>query len=143
MTKKVLDISQLSNELDEASAFFRREPLLTPLPARPAVTLPQGELTTEVFRSPSPHPVGTTNVPLPITERKSERSENRTEARTENRSDGLPTKRKTRRYSFEFYDDQLLRLKRLKYRVEMSGENITLSVMVRQAVDHYLKEQGE
>jgi hypothetical protein len=139
MTKKMLDVSQLSNELDEASAFFRREPLPTPLPARPAVSLPQ----TEVFRSPLPNPVDIPNVSPPTTERKSERSENRTEARTENRSDGLPTKRKTRRYSFEFYDDQLLRLKRLKYRVEMSGENITLSVMVRQAVDHYLKEQGE
>ncbi len=82
--------------------------------------------------------------PLPqTTERKSERSEIRTEERTENRSDVLPVKRRTRRYSFEFYDDQLTRLKRLKYRVEMSGENITLSVMVRQAVDQYLKEQGE
>jgi len=37
----------------------------------------------------------------------------------------------------------LTRLKRLKYRVETTGENITLSDMVRQAVDQYLKEQGE
>lgn len=93
----------------------------------------------EVFISEKPSP----SQLLPqTTERNSERSEIRTEQRTENRSVLLPVKRKTRRYSFEFYDDQLTRLKRLKYRVENTGENITLSDMVRQAVDQYLKEQG-
>jgi hypothetical protein len=77
------------------------------------------------------------------TERNSERSENRTNFRTENRSPLLPIKRKTKRYSFEFYDDQIVRLKRLKNRVESAGESITLSEMARLAIDHYLKEQGE
>lgn len=76
------------------------------------------------------------------TERKPVRKSERTQFRMENRS-VLPIKRKTKRYSFEFYDDQLTRLKRLKNRVEMDGGNISLSDIVRQAVDNYLEEQGE
>ncbi len=75
--------------------------------------------------------------------RKSERTEKRSEYRTDIRTDRLPIKRKTKRYSFEFYDDQLTGLKNLKHRVEAAGENITLSEMVRQAVDTYLKAKGE
>lgn len=77
------------------------------------------------------------------TERNSERSENRTNFRTENRSPLLPIKRKTKRYSFEFYDDQIMRLKRLQNRVESAGESIALSEMARLALDQYLKAQGE
>ena len=77
------------------------------------------------------------------TERNSERAEKRTQFRTENRSPILPIKRKTKRYSFEFYDDQIVRLKRLKHRVESAGESITLSEMARLALDHYLQAQGE
>lgn len=75
-------------------------------------------------------------------ERTKKRSEIRTELRTENRT-VLPIKRQTKRYSFEFYVDQLTRLKRLKNRVEDEGANISLSNIVRQAVDDYLKAQGE
>src|SRR5258706_14596254 len=75
--------------------------------------------------------------------RKSERTKKRSEYRTDMRTDKLPIKRKTKRYSFEFYDDQLTGLKNLKHRVEAAGENITLSEMVRQAVDTYLKAKGE
>ena len=96
--------------------------------------------TQDVFVS---EPKSRPDVPQQESERNSVRSENRTDMRTENRSFLLPVKRKTKRYSFEFYDDQLVRLKKLKYRVETAGENITLSGMVRQAVDQYLKDQGE
>ena len=75
-------------------------------------------------------------------ERTEKRSENRSELRTKNRT-VLPVKRQTKRYSFEFYVDQLARLKRLKHRVEDEGDNISLSDIVRQAVDNYLTEQGE
>jgi hypothetical protein len=52
-------------------------------------------------------------------ERTSERTEIRTELRSENRSVVLPLKRRTKRYSFEFYEDQLVRLKQLKIKAEM------------------------
>jgi hypothetical protein len=74
-------------------------------------------------------------------ERISERSQNRTDFRTEKRTDDLPAKRRTKRYSFEFYDDQLIKLKHLKYQAEIEGKSISLSEIVRQALDSYLKDR--
>ncbi|MCL4247387.1 MAG: hypothetical protein KJ065_04460 [Anaerolineae bacterium] len=76
---------------------------------------------------------------------KAERISERTEFRTENRSDQRPSffplKRRTTRYSFEFYEDQIYKLKELKHRAEMSGEKVTLSDIAREALDEYLKEK--
>lgn len=77
------------------------------------------------------------------------RSENRTEKRTENRSENrtdkalssLPVKRSTKRYSFEFYDDQIMRLKQLKRLAEDRGESLSLSSIARDAFDYYLKNK--
>lgn len=52
----------------------------------------------------------------------------------------FPYKRRTKRYSFEFYDDQILAIKRLVYEANLSGENISQSDIVRAALDEYLKE---
>jgi hypothetical protein len=72
--------------------------------------------------------------------RTEDRSENRTEQRTEIRSVALPVKRITKRYSFEFFEDQITILKGIKYRIEMTGERIAMSVMVREALDAYLEK---
>jgi hypothetical protein len=74
-----------------------------------------------------------------VTERFSERKNERTEIRTEERTGQLPIKRLSRRYSFEFYDDQITALKRLKHDAEMRGEKVSLSDMARQALDEYLQ----
>ena len=74
-------------------------------------------------------------------ERDSVRSDDRAEIRSETRTFGLPIKRKTKRYSFEFYDDQLMKLKQLKYQAEMAGEQVSQSEMVRQALDAYLQDK--
>jgi len=65
----------------------------------------------------------------------------RTEFRSEKRTADLPVKRKTKRYSFEFYDDQIFKLKQLKREAEDNGENLTLSDMAREALDFYLKSK--
>ena len=70
-----------------------------------------------------------------------ERTESRTDYRSEKRSVILPIKRRTKRYSFEFYDDQLVKLKQLKYQAEMAGEQVSQSEMVRQALDAYLQDK--
>jgi hypothetical protein len=75
------------------------------------------------------------------TERKTERSNARTDSRTEKRTDTLPTKRRTKRYSFEFFEDQLLHLKRVKYQAELRGNVLSLSDIVRQALDTYLSDK--
>jgi hypothetical protein len=70
-----------------------------------------------------------------------ERTETRTENRSEMRSPALRTKRLTRRYSFEFYDDQVTQVKKIKHELEMAGERVSLSDIVRQALDKYLDEE--
>ena len=69
------------------------------------------------------------------------RTDDRTENRTEFRPEGLPVKRRTKRYSFEFYEDQLVRLKQLKIQAELAGEGLSLSDMVRSALDDYLDDR--
>jgi len=76
-----------------------------------------------------------------IYERTEDRSEIRTEERTENRTVVLPVKRITKRYSFEFFEDQITHLKQIKYQIEMTGERIAMSVMVREALDEYLRQK--
>lgn len=75
------------------------------------------------------------------TERNSEHTEIRPLFRTEKYSTTLPTKRRTKRYSFEFYEDQLLKMKQLKYQAEMNGERLSLSDIVRVALDDYLSDK--
>jgi hypothetical protein len=93
------------------------------------------------FFTPLSSPMQAENSGLQKSERPSERTEKRTVYRAENRSESLPTKRRTKRYSFEFYQDQLDTLKRLKARCAQSGEQITLSEIVRHALDRYLRDQ--
>jgi hypothetical protein len=70
-----------------------------------------------------------------------ERISERNSARTEKRTPSLPKKRRTTRYSFEFYDDQIVKIKRLKFEAEQTGQKITLSDIARQALDDYLKDK--
>ncbi|MBA3920555.1 MAG: hypothetical protein H0X31_02130 [Nostocaceae cyanobacterium] len=67
-------------------------------------------------------------------------SERKTE-RLEPSPTPLPYKRRTKRYSFEFYDDQIMAIKRLVYEANLSGENISQSDIVRTALDEYLKKK--
>jgi hypothetical protein len=82
----------------------------------------------------------------PIKSNRSEiRTENRTEEHTEIRSElrsvKLPIKRRTKRYSFEFYDDQIQQIRLIKIQTEMNGETIAMSEIVRQALDQYLNKK--
>ena len=83
--------------------------------------------------------------PIPTPERKHERTDIRSELRTEERSDirsqKLPFKRLTKRYSFEFYEDQIVWLKKIKIKTEMEGNQIAMSEIVREALDEYLEKQ--
>jgi len=103
--------------------------------------------------NPIPEPIDIAGV-VPIKEkpksqniykRTENRSEDRTEIRTEERTDirtpKLPVKRITKRYSFEFFEDQITRLKQIKYEIEMTGERIAMSVIVREALDEYLQNR--
>ncbi|MCB2160509.1 hypothetical protein KQH40_00315 [bacterium] len=71
-------------------------------------------------------------------ERTDIRTEQRPENRTENRTVTLPIKRRTKRYSFEFYEDQIDELKKIKIEAELDAKSITMSEIVREALDQYL-----
>jgi hypothetical protein len=72
-------------------------------------------------------------------ERTNNRTKERTEIRSETRMVHLPIKRLTKRYSFEFYEDQIIRIKKIKIEAELNGDRIALSQIVREALDHYFE----
>jgi hypothetical protein len=117
MSKKDLNPESVINELKGQSVFFKPTPEEPQSPTQ----------SPEEAAPPQSEPVQT--------ERKSVRKSERTEIRTGK----LPVKRLSRRYSFEFYDDQITTLKRLKHEAEMEGQRVTLSDMARDAIDEYLK----
>jgi hypothetical protein len=108
--KKKLDTSGVFSELSGQSAFFKRAD--NP-PSAPQQEIPQ-----------------------------SERTEIRPENRSEMRSVRIPIKHKrlTRRYSFEFYDDQITQVKGIKHDLDMAGERVSMSDIVRDALDEYLNK---
>lgn len=65
----------------------------------------------------------------------------RTTERSNERASDRPNGRLTRRYSFEFYHDQIVQLKQRKHQSEEQGQFVSLSEMVRQAVDDFLKSE--
>jgi hypothetical protein len=76
-----------------------------------------------------------------ISVRNSERTENRSENRSVLSPSNVLSRRRTTRYSFEFYEDQILKLKEVKHRAEMNGAKVTLSDIAREALDQYLKDK--
>ena len=52
-----------------------------------------------------------------------------------------PTKRVLKHHPFDIYIDQLERLKELKLQAMRRGEEASMSRMVREALDAYLKKQ--
>jgi len=120
MSKKDLNPEGVINELKGQSVFFQSQPPAEESPTNLPETAKQEPAKTERF---------------------SERNSERTEIRTEKRTPSLPTKRLSRRYSFEFFDDQVTRLKALKHEAEMRGEKVSLSDMARQALDDYLLDR--
>ena len=52
-----------------------------------------------------------------------------------------PRKREIRRHSFEFYRDQIDRLRELRIEVMKSGREASMSAMVREALDDYIDKQ--
>jgi hypothetical protein len=97
----------------------------------------------KLFQKPSYSPPPKSDpIPAPQLQAAETTSPDRTEIRSEKRTVQLPIKRKTKRYSFEFYDDQIFKLKQLKRDAEDEGELLTLSDMAREALDLYLKSKN-
>jgi hypothetical protein len=137
--KKTLDTTGIVNELRGTSAFFKgRLPIgqspIEKSPMKPTKRIPKRTLRSTV-RSEQP------NEPVSRTVDESERndhpngSNNRTERATER------SRRPTTRYSFEFYTDQILAIRKIRGRREVEGQSSSLSEVAREAFDEYIKRQ--
>ena len=104
------------------------------------------------FQRPSPPPA-TKKSPAHEVKDKPTRSTERANDRTGERPNGLhnrtversndrtvTSKRTTKRHSFEIFTDQLSSLKALQARSILTGQEKSLSAMVREALDHYFDE---
>jgi hypothetical protein len=111
-----------------------------PSPTGEEETTPAQSPTTVVSEAPELDR-GTERNSVRNSERFSERKSERTEIRSENRTAAIPIRRRTKRYSFEFYEDQIFGLKALKREAEDRGENVTLSDMAREAFDFFLNNR--
>ena len=133
---KKLNTSVVENELTQGSVFFRKsqpdqatdEGSLS-LPAQ-SQTRKKGQISASSVRK--------TQQRKPDAVRKTERTENR----TEKRSVLLPLKRATKRYSFEFFTDQLATLKKLEGQAMMAGKGFNKSDFMRRALDEYFEKVG-
>lgn len=72
---------------------------------------------------------------------KTVRSYRRTTVRTDGQTVSQPTQRRTKRHPFEIYADQLKRLQSIKAKAMMGGETLSMSEMVREAIDQYLAKK--
>ncbi|MBX3004600.1 MAG: hypothetical protein KF821_02085 [Anaerolineales bacterium] len=120
MSKKQLNTENVLSELTGQSAFFPKD-----------------------AETPTPSDEVKPNTRPP--ERATERTIERPTEQTPERVIGTPARqhRIIRRYSFEAYDDQVRHLKKISLEAEIAGETRSISEMIREAVDSYLKTQNE
>ncbi len=89
------------------------------------------------------HPVKTSSAPNDRTVDATERPNGRTVYSSERPNDRtVSSERKTVRHSFEFYADQIQAIRKLRAQKELAGEPVSLSEMVRDAVDRYLDSRS-
>jgi hypothetical protein len=111
MTKK-LNITSITNELEGSAFFPSRIHKTTPLPVQ--------SIKKDIKPEPVP-PYGSTP-----------RSPSKTEA---------PRRKIKQRHPFDIYQDQIDSLRELSFKEKMKGELGSMSAMVREALDNYLKNR--
>jgi hypothetical protein len=116
--KKQLNVDRIQSELSGGSAFF---------PGYKGSGSPAPSAETPEPAEASEQPGGGANA------RSVERSNGRTPVRD-------TTKRIVTRNSFEIYEDQMDSLRRLSFQEKVKGAIGSMSAMVREAIDTYLKE---
>ena len=119
----------------------------------PSEVLPERSRSAEVFSQPASLPMHP-SIPVSMqTERTnertvspSERTNGRTVATSERPNERTDTKvaqgRPTRRYSYEFYSDQVDAIRKLWAQKQFNGEKVGQSDLARAAFDLYLQTQS-
>ena len=152
MSKKVLNVDAITNELEGASLFFTKQ-ADSPTP-----------VSDTTYHSPKQSAAEKTEPIVPITietnqiqptetpelsnekandrtievpkERKTERSNGVSKDRTNERTVERPKKRQTERHTFDIYTDQLLALKEITLsRERITGEKVLIGDLAKEAMD--------
>jgi hypothetical protein len=148
--KKTLNVTAITNELKGESLFFppaKNES--TAAVNKTAVTSTTAAKATELARTPEQVNARTgeqvnERTGEQVNERTAEQANTRTPERVNART--TPDKKPKRaivRHSFQFYSDQIIRLKRLHAQKTLLGEDCNLSILVRAALDDYLHKIDE
>ncbi len=118
-------------------------------PPSPAQPMPK-DAPRSVPRAPASQTVPSpTPVPQRVTDQDpTPRTAVRPYERTTDRTHGPPNartavRRRAKRYAFEFYEDQIERVKRLALEDQLRGGTLNQSEIVRRAIDRYLAELGK
>jgi|SRR5918992_512513 hypothetical protein len=152
--KKKLDTSSITNELEGSSFFKDREKLSTGRDVETPKSKPEPANTPLPPKSkvkpkePKDNPQSTSQSQNDIGVRPYVRTGD-TGVRTGNLFDLIPpapNKRRPERYAFQFWEDQITRLKQLRKVMNLSKdadarEEVSLSDMIREAVDDYIDKK--
>jgi hypothetical protein len=133
MSKKLLNVTGIQNELSGASLFFQR-----PKPPETNPT-PQPTGKTIGYTQPLPQEREVDSNP-PVSEADADRStDGRTGAPTH-----APKKRKIERHTFDVYEDQVIALQRLQLNAALSGRRKPkMGDMVRKGIDMFLTVEAK
>ena len=113
-------------------------PLKSPLEGMPTIGKPPRQISQDSPPVPREAPEQQAST-LPITDRATARPGDEP---TNRPPDRVTNKRLLVRRGFEWYEDQLAALKRLSLQEQMEGKEGSMSAMVREALDAYLKKRS-
>ena len=153
--KKRLNETVIANELKGGSLFFAKrtpnEPSATTSDANARTTervnnRTDGETNSRTPEQATARPDERPNerTPEPVNTRSGEQPNMRTGERANIKpQNAVIPNRGITRHSFQFYQDQIIRLKQLRMQKELQGETCHLSDLVRQALDDFLAKENE
>jgi hypothetical protein len=140
MSKKVLDIGSIKNELEGASLYFTKSPTPPSLAIEPPVSLeppPPADI------KPAPGvKVKKVKVDGVAAKSKNDVINERTVESSNERADGKPAHRTVVRHSFDIFADQILSLREIALDQEkLFGERVLLGELVQQALDMLISKE--
>jgi hypothetical protein len=112
--------------------------LKSPLEGMPTIGKPRRQISQDSPTAPREEPEQKVST-LPISDRATARPGDEP---TNRPPDRVTNKRLLVRRGFEWYEDQLAALKRLSLQEQLEGKEGSMSAMVREALDDYLKKRS-
>lgn len=153
--RKTLNETVIANELKGGSLFFSKrtpnEPSTTTSDANARTTERVNDRTDREANGRTPEQATARpderpneRTPEPVNTRSGEQPNMRTGERPNVKpQNAVIPNRGITRHSFQFYQDQIIRLKQLRMQKELQGETCHLSDLVRQAIDDFLAKESE